>query len=40
VIPGAAAVANAVAAATGVRLRDLPMGRRRVWEAQRGGPNE
>lgn len=35
VIPGAAAVANAIAAATGVRLRDLPMSRTRVWQALR-----
>jgi CO/xanthine dehydrogenase Mo-binding subunit len=33
VIAGAAAVANAVAAATGVRLRELPMTRPRVWRA-------
>jgi CO/xanthine dehydrogenase Mo-binding subunit len=33
VIPGAAAVANAMAAATGLRLRDLPMSRTRVWRA-------
>jgi CO/xanthine dehydrogenase Mo-binding subunit len=33
VIPGAAAVANAMAAATGLRLRDLPMSRTRVWHA-------
>jgi CO/xanthine dehydrogenase Mo-binding subunit len=33
VISGAAAVANAVAAATGVRLRELPMTRQRVWRA-------
>lgn len=33
VIAGAAAIANAVAAATGVRLRDLPMHRQRVWRA-------
>jgi CO/xanthine dehydrogenase Mo-binding subunit len=33
VIAGAAAVANAVAAATGVRLRQLPMTRQRVWRA-------
>ena len=33
VIAGAAAVANAVAAATGLRLRDLPMTRPRVWRA-------
>jgi CO/xanthine dehydrogenase Mo-binding subunit len=37
VIPGAAAVANAVAAATGLRLRELPMSRRRVWQALRDG---
>jgi CO/xanthine dehydrogenase Mo-binding subunit len=35
VIAGAAAVANAVAAATGVRLRELPMTRPRVWRALR-----
>lgn len=35
VIPGAAAVANAVAAATGLRLRELPMSRQRVWRALR-----
>ena len=33
VIAGAAAVANAVAAATGLRLRQLPMTRQRVWRA-------
>ena len=33
VIAGAAAVANAVAAATGARLRELPMSRQRVWRA-------
>ncbi|HEY4226846.1 MAG TPA: xanthine dehydrogenase family protein molybdopterin-binding subunit [Candidatus Limnocylindrales bacterium] len=33
VIAGAAAVANAIAAATGARLRDLPMTRPRVWRA-------
>jgi CO/xanthine dehydrogenase Mo-binding subunit len=37
VIPGAAAVANAVAAATGLRLRELPMSRQRVWQALRDG---
>ena len=37
VIPGAAAVANAVAAATGLRMRDLPMSRLRVWRALRDG---
>lgn len=35
VIAGAAAVANAVAAATGLRLRDLPMTRPLVWRALR-----
>jgi CO/xanthine dehydrogenase Mo-binding subunit len=33
VIAGAAAVANAIAAATDVRLRELPMTRPRVWRA-------
>jgi CO/xanthine dehydrogenase Mo-binding subunit len=33
VIAGPAAIANAVAAATGLRLRDLPMSRTRVWAA-------
>ena len=33
VIAGPAAIANAVAAATGLRLRDLPMSRLRVWGA-------
>jgi CO/xanthine dehydrogenase Mo-binding subunit len=33
VIAGPAAIANAVAAATGHRLRDLPMSRLRVWRA-------
>ena len=33
VIAGAAAVANAIAAATGVRMRELPMTRPRVWRA-------
>jgi CO/xanthine dehydrogenase Mo-binding subunit len=37
VIPGAAAVANAVAAATGLRLRELPMSRQRVWQALHDG---
>lgn len=36
VIPGAAAVANAIAAATGVRLRELPMTPARVWRALSG----
>jgi len=33
VIAGAAAIVNAVAAATGVRLRDLPLNRQRAWRA-------
>jgi CO/xanthine dehydrogenase Mo-binding subunit len=33
VIPGPAAIANAVAAAVGVRLRELPMTPARVWKA-------
>ncbi len=37
VIAGAAAVANAIAAATGARLRDLPMTRPRVWRALNDG---
>ena len=38
VIAGAAAVANAIAAATGVRLRQLPMTRQRVWRALNAAP--
>ena len=37
VVPGAAAVANAVAAAAGVRLRELPMTPNRVWRALQDG---
>jgi CO/xanthine dehydrogenase Mo-binding subunit len=37
VIAAAAAVANAVAAATGLRLRELPMTPARVWSALNGG---
>jgi CO/xanthine dehydrogenase Mo-binding subunit len=37
VIAGPAAIANAVAAATGLRLRDLPMSRLRVWNALHDG---
>jgi CO/xanthine dehydrogenase Mo-binding subunit len=33
VIAGPAAIANAVAAATGLRMRDLPMSRLRTWRA-------
>jgi CO/xanthine dehydrogenase Mo-binding subunit len=40
VIAGAAAVANAVAAATGVRFRELPMTRQRVWRALHAAPAE
>jgi len=36
VVPAAAAVANAVAAAAGVRLRELPMTAPRVWAALQG----
>ncbi len=35
-VPVAAAVANAIADATGVRLRELPMTTERVWRALRG----
>jgi CO/xanthine dehydrogenase Mo-binding subunit len=35
VIPGPAAIANAVAAAVGVRLREIPMTPPRVWKALR-----
>jgi CO/xanthine dehydrogenase Mo-binding subunit len=38
VLPGAAAIANAVAAATGLRLRELPMTRLRVWRALHASP--
>jgi CO/xanthine dehydrogenase Mo-binding subunit len=37
VIPGPAAIANAVHAATGVRLRELPMTPPRVWAALNDG---
>jgi CO/xanthine dehydrogenase Mo-binding subunit len=40
VIPGPAAIANAVAAATGLRLRDLPMSRLRVWRALSDGADD
>jgi CO/xanthine dehydrogenase Mo-binding subunit len=36
VVGGPAAVANAIAAATGVRLRELPMTPPRVWAALHG----
>ncbi|NJD29733.1 MAG: xanthine dehydrogenase family protein molybdopterin-binding subunit [Chloroflexi bacterium] len=35
VIAGPAAIANAIAAATGLRLRDLPMSAPRIWRALR-----
>jgi CO/xanthine dehydrogenase Mo-binding subunit len=35
-LAGPAAIANAVAAVTGIRLRDLPMTPDRVWAALRG----
>jgi CO/xanthine dehydrogenase Mo-binding subunit len=35
VLPAPGALANAIAAATGVRLRELPMTAQRVWEAMR-----
>jgi CO/xanthine dehydrogenase Mo-binding subunit len=31
IVPGAAAVANAIHAVTGARLRQMPMTPRRVW---------
>jgi CO/xanthine dehydrogenase Mo-binding subunit len=36
IVPGAPAIANAVAAATGVRPQELPMTRPRVWRALSG----
>ena len=35
ILPGPAAIANAIAAAAGVRMRALPMTARRVWDATR-----
>ena len=35
VLPAPAAIANAIAAATGARLRELPMTAQRVWQAVR-----
>ena len=35
ILPGPAAIANAIAAATGLRMRDLPMTPQRVWAATR-----
>jgi CO/xanthine dehydrogenase Mo-binding subunit len=34
ILAGPAAIANAIAAATGTRLRELPMTAPRVWAAQ------
>ena len=33
ILPGPAAIANAIAAATGLRMRELPMTSGRVWAA-------
>ena len=33
ILPGPAAIANAIAAATGLRMRELPMTARRIWAA-------
>ena len=40
ILPGPAAIANAIAAATGLRMRELPMTARRIWAAtkSREGP--
>ena len=38
VVGGPAAVASAIAAATGVRMRELPMTPERVWAALGGSP--
>lgn len=40
VIPGPAAIANAIAAATGLRLRRLPMDPVSVWRALAAGPTD
>ena len=37
IVAGPAAIANAIAAATGSRLRDLPMSAPRIWSALRSG---
>jgi CO/xanthine dehydrogenase Mo-binding subunit len=39
ILPGPAAIANAIAAATGLRLRDLPMTAPRIWRAADGDPS-
>ena len=33
ILPGPAAIANAIAAASGLRMRELPMTARRIWAA-------
>ena len=39
ILPGPAAIANAIAAATGLRMRELPMTARRIWAATKArGP--
>jgi len=35
IVPGPAAIANAIAAATGLRMRELPMTGPRIWAAAR-----
>ena len=35
ILPGPAALANAIAAVTGLRMRELPMTARRIWAARR-----
>jgi len=35
ILPGPAAIANAIAAATGLRMRELPMTARRIWAAMK-----
>jgi CO/xanthine dehydrogenase Mo-binding subunit len=40
IIPAPAAIANAIAAATGVRLTETPMNPERVWRALNRSPQE
>ncbi len=35
IVPGPAAIANAIAAATGIRMREIPMTAQRVWAGLR-----
>jgi len=35
ILPGPAAIANAIAAATGLRMRELPMTARHIWAAMK-----